>query len=121
MDAARCHFESQGYKCEDCSKTCPYDLRCRRDGELLYVEVKGTQTDGLEVILTCGEVRFLRDHKGHMALFVLHSIRVDERPNEFDLSGGVHHLIQPWDVDIGTLTPLSFMYGLPDRQTRGMQ
>jgi Protein NO VEIN, C-terminal len=105
--------EDQGYNCEDRSKTCPYDLRCSKGQEVLHVEVKGTQTDGGEVFLTPGEVQFARSHKGQMALFVLHSIQVAEGDDGFVLSGGERPLIQPWDVDQGTLVPVSFKYGVP--------
>ena len=46
MDAARQHFESLGYVVEDHSKNHPYDFLCTRSKETLYVEVKGTQTNG---------------------------------------------------------------------------
>ena len=48
-----------------------------------------------------------------MALFVLHSIQVSEGDDGFVLSGGERHLIQPWDLDQGTLVPVSFNYGDP--------
>jgi hypothetical protein len=114
MDSAKRYFEAEGYECEDRSKTCPYDLRCSLGHEVLHVEVKGTQTDGGEIILTPGEVEFARGHKGRMALFVLHSIQVSEGDDGFMLTGGEHHLIQPWDVDLGKLVPVSFRYALPD-------
>jgi hypothetical protein len=113
MNAAKQHFGALGYRWEDHSKTRPYDLRCSRGQELLYVEVKGTQTDGSEIILTPGEVTFARSHRGQMALFVQHSIRVAKGDDGFALGEGERHLILPWDVDLGTLKPVSFKYGLP--------
>ncbi len=113
MNAATRYFETDGYKCDDHSKTCSYDLRCRHGQEVLYVEVKGTQTDGGEIILTPGEVKFARSHKGQMALFILHSIQVAEGNDGFVLSGGERHVVLPWDVDLGTLVPASFKYGVP--------
>jgi hypothetical protein len=113
MDTAKQHFSTQGYKWEDCSKTCSYDLRCSRGQEVLYVEVKGTQTDGSEIILTQGEVEFALGHKGQMVLFVLHSIHVVQGRNGVVPGGGVRHLVQPWDVDDGKLMPVSFKYAVP--------
>jgi hypothetical protein len=113
MDAAKRHFDAERYGWEDRSKTCPYDLWCRRGQEVLHVEVKGTQTDGGEIILTPGEVEFTRDHKGQMALFVLHSIQVSEGDDGYMLTGGERLLLLPWDVDRGTLKPVSFQYNLP--------
>lgn len=112
MATAKCYFKAQGYKWKDCSNTCPYDLRCSRGKEVLHVEVKGTQTNGTEIILTPREVEFARRHKGQMALFVVHSIQVGEANGRFALSGGKRRLLQPWDVDLGHLAPVSFKYAL---------
>ncbi|MGA2541968.1 MAG: DUF3883 domain-containing protein [Verrucomicrobiota bacterium] len=110
MDAAKTHFESLEFVREDRSKNHPYDLHCRRGKEFLYVEVKGTQTDGEQIILTNGELEFARSHKGQMALFILHSITVSEVGGDYHLAGGERRPILPWDVDHGWLKPLSFMY-----------
>jgi hypothetical protein len=115
MNAAKRHFESLGYEWEDHSKGEPYDLRCSRAQEVLYVEVKGTQTDGREIILTAGEVEFGRRHKGQMGLFVLHSIEVSEEDGGFVMGKGERRLILPWDVELSTLKPVSFVYGLPSQ------
>jgi hypothetical protein len=45
-----------------------------------------------------------------MALFVLHSINVAA---DGTLSGGQERLVDAWDVDAGTLKPISFMYRVP--------
>jgi Domain of unknown function (DUF3883) len=116
MDAAKRFFKSRGFRWEDHSKNKPYDLRCSRGKVVLHVEVKGTQTDGREIILTPGEVEFGRSHKGRMALFVLHSIQVSEGDDGFVLSGGERHLILRWSVDPRALKPVSFKYGVPGRR-----
>jgi Domain of unknown function (DUF3883) len=36
---------------------CGYDLHCRKGGEEIHVEVKGTQGDGSDFVLTAGEYR----------------------------------------------------------------
>lgn len=110
MDAAKLHFSSLGYDVDDHSKNHPYDLCCKRKKELLYVEVKGTQTKGEEIILTSGEVDFARRHREQMALFVVHSIKVSDKKK---LSNGTELPIVPWDVDQGTLRPMSYKYRLP--------
>jgi hypothetical protein len=66
-----------------------------------------------EIILTPGEVEFARDHKGQMALFVLHSIQVSDGDDGFVLSEGERHTILPWDVDLGMLKCVTFKYRLP--------
>lgn len=70
MDAATRYFASLGYKVENHSKNHPYDLKCSGSKATLYVEVKGTQTNGKGIILTHGEVEFARLHSDHMALFI---------------------------------------------------
>ena len=110
MKAARKHFASQGYVVEDHSKNHPYDLLCTKKKKRLHVEVKGTQTKGEDIMLTNGEVIFARSHKKAMGLFVLHSIQVAA---DGKLSGGQERVIAPWDVDAGSLKPISFMYGVP--------
>jgi hypothetical protein len=110
MDAAKRYFTSHGYSVEDCSKNHPYDLKCSKRKKLLYVEVKGTQTNGNGIFLTVGEVEHARSHKGQMALFLYHSIDVSE--NSKILSGGRRHLIECWDIDQGILQPISYKYEL---------
>ncbi len=110
MDQARRHFESQGYIVEDHSQGHSYDFFCKGKKGQLYVEVKGTQTSGDEVILTRGEVDFARQHPGEMALFLLHSIRVLD---DGTVAGGKKHVIVPWDVADDRLKPVSFEYDVP--------
>ena len=110
MNAAKRHFTKLGYAVEDHSKDHPYDLRCMKKKDILHVEVKGTQTDGDGIILTNGEVKFARRNKGQMALFLLHSINVSA---DGKLSEGQERVIVPWDLEEGSLKPLSFMYELP--------
>lgn len=111
MDAAKRHFASLGYEVEDTSKNHPYDLCCRGSKGMLYVEVKGTQTNGEGVILTSGEVEFARRNKNQMALFVLHSIKVSD--DKEILTNGKKKVLLPWDVTQGCLKPLSYKYDLP--------
>ncbi len=110
MEAAKKYFRSKGYEVEDHHKDHPYDLRCTKKKDVLYVEVKGTQTSGEGIILTSGEVEFAHRHKEQMALFVLHSIKVS--PGGV-LSSGDRTVIWPWDVDQGCLKPISYWYELP--------
>jgi hypothetical protein len=112
MASAKRHFESLGYAVTDDSKNHPYDLKCVRKDETLYVEVKGTQTDGKGIILTCGEVEFARRHSERMVLFILHSIQVSKDRKK--LSNGVPVVIQPWIVEQNALNPLSYKYEVPN-------
>lgn len=116
MDAATQYFTSRGYVVEDHSKNHPYDLRCTGKKGPLYVEVKGTQTDGKGIFLTSGEVEFAHQHKGQMALFLLHSINVSK--DKTVLTNGERHIVEPWIVDERYLKPVSFQYELPSRSNR---
>ena len=62
MNAAT-DFYREDWDVEDVHGTESYDLICRRHGEVKHVEVKGTTTDGTEVILTPNEVRHAREHR----------------------------------------------------------
>jgi hypothetical protein len=111
MDAAKRYFESAGYDVEDHSNNQSYDLCCRKNQDLLYVEVKGTRTNGEAIVLTAGEVEFARRHKGQTALFLVHSITVSE--NKQVATNGQNRLIESWDVAEGSLRPVSYLYELP--------
>jgi len=63
-------FYSTDWNVEDVHGTKSYDLICRRQGEVKHVEVKGTTTDGMEVILTPNEVKHARENPC-TALFVV--------------------------------------------------
>src|SRR6266851_4440481 len=54
VELARKHFKALDYFVETHGK--PFDLLCTRGQERLYVEVKGTQGSGAEILLTKGEV-----------------------------------------------------------------
>lgn len=110
MEAASKHFTLLGYTVEDHSKNHPYDLLCTKKKERLHVEVKGTVTSGDGIILTSGEVKFARNHKGEMGLFILHSIQVSAAGK---VSDGKQKVIVPWDVDDGKLNPMAFNYEVP--------
>jgi Domain of unknown function (DUF3883) len=72
MNAAT-EFYAESWKVEDVHGKESYDLVCRRDGEVKHIEVKGTTTDGIEVILTPNEVAHARNYR-NTALFVLKNI-----------------------------------------------
>ena len=111
--AMRCaidHFKAGGYAVEDMSARNPFDLRCHNATEDIFVEVKGTQTPGQTVILTANEVGFAQRHKECMVLFIVHSVRVEEHDGKVLVRGGQQRIIQPWDVDCGTLVPTQYVY-----------
>ncbi len=61
-------FYSKAWNVEDVHGTKSYDLICRRGDEVKHVEVKGTTTDGGEVILTPNEVRHAQENRAPRCL-----------------------------------------------------
>lgn len=110
MKRAEIEFRKRGYEVEDVSQTQSYDLLCKKkDGETKYVEVKGTQGGGHEVVLTAGEVNFVTKNSLDCILGVVHGIKVKGRraPKAF---GG--HLIvdEPLNPSTGVLKPIAFTF-----------
>jgi hypothetical protein len=95
MERARQFFSEQGFVVKTHDK--PFNLRCTRDEAALFVEVKGTQTDGEEILLTPNEVAFASRHKDRMALFVVSNIVVSaDAHGKRMASGGTKHIENPW-------------------------
>ena len=89
---ARRHYEKKGYKVREQGR--PFDLECTRKAGRLYVEVKGTQTAGLVIVLTPNEVEWAHGHQ--MELFVVHSIVISKVQGRVKVSGGVERVVIPW-------------------------
>jgi hypothetical protein len=94
MNAAT-EFYREDWDVEDVHGTESYDLICRRHGETKHVEVKGTTTDGFEVILTPNEVRHAREYSG-TALFILSNITIERADDgTVTAAGGNRNLFDP--------------------------
>lgn len=106
-----------GRRATNVSKTESYDIHMNMGDHQCFIEVKGTQTDGTEVILTKNEVALLKRvlKRGHdTVLFVMHSILLKGRGNKRRASGGKQRIIRPFDVDRVRLVPLSYKCTLDD-------
>ena len=68
------------------------------EGEAPKVEVKGTQTAGLEVLLTPGEVAHARRHHPNTVLFIVHSIVLQGSSDSPVATSGSVRIISPWDI-----------------------
>lgn len=111
-------FYGKAWDVEDVHGTKSYDLICRQGHEEKHVEVKGTTTDGAEVILTPNEVRHARENPC-TALFIVSNITVErDEDGAVTATGGEHHCYDPWRLDDGTLIPLGFRYQVPAVRTR---
>jgi hypothetical protein len=116
------HYREAGWDVKDVSKSQPFDFLCTRNDVELCVEVKGTTApEGNTVLLTPGEVRHVKSRHPHTALVVIYGIELAERADgTFDASGGQQRVLEPWNVELGTLTPLGFEYKLPSVRTSVM-
>ncbi|WP_337288754.1 DUF3883 domain-containing protein [Candidatus Methylomirabilis sp.] len=101
---ARRYYEQKGFHVSEHGR--PFDLNCQKGRNCLYVEVKGTQSNGGEVILTPNEVDFAQ--KNRMELFVMHSVQVTLKGKQHVASGGVVRVIKPWRPQRAQLHPLAF-------------
>jgi hypothetical protein len=114
MEAAIAHYSAQGYAVEDTSNGRPYDLRCCKGSEEVRVEVKGSQTEGGEVILTAGEVEHARGCRVRMDLFIWGYVEVVDNGEAYQGIGGrlVAHLTH-WKPDDADLAATEYCYRVP--------
>jgi hypothetical protein len=110
---ATSHYEIQGWSVKDVGATHSYDLHCRRDGEELIVEVKGTTSAGRSVILTANEVQVHREKFPHTALFVVSEIVLTGTKEQAEASGGRALELHPWTPSSHDLIPMAFKYVMP--------
>lgn len=104
MDMAKRHYSDRWPEVTDVSLTKPFDLLCRHGDRELRVEVKGTTSLGLSVLLTANEVQHARENNGRVALFVVSEIILASGR----CSGGIVHVIEPWDIREDKVEPLAF-------------
>ena len=112
MDLAGEALEADGWVVEDVSATRSYDFHCERGANSLRVEVKGTTSDGVSVLLTPGEVKHARDNHPSVALIVVSHITVsrDDTGTPIAAAGDLE-VVNPWAIDEqGDLFPTGYEY-----------
>ncbi len=109
MGRAEREFNARGYQVEDVSKRRPYDLLCTKSEGVKYVEVKGSQGVGIDVVLTAGEVDFIQKNSADCVLCVVGGITVkgSRKPKT---SGGTLSLAEPFDLSTGSLKALAYTF-----------
>lgn len=106
------YYESHEYQVEKIGK--PFDLRCKKEGELIHVEVKGSRSKLNTVFLTINEVSDAENSAWQSDLFVVDQIVVERVGEKLIPGGGVARVIQKWVPAKEMLTPSEFRYRLPD-------
>ena len=117
MDLAFRHYATLWQDVLDVSATEPFDLLCREGDRELRVEVKGTTSLGLSVLLTRNEVRHAQENNGRVALFVVSDIVA----NLSGCTGGSIHILEPWDIQDDELEPVAFESRLHARRDHSTQ
>jgi hypothetical protein len=110
VEVAMRHYRDEKWRVEEV-RGRPYDLLCRRGRRVLHVEVKGTTSDGEEVLVTRNEVVHAQRHLPMVSLVVVSGISLDESSGR--ASGGSCRVLDPWDVSKGALQPIAYRYRLP--------
>ncbi len=95
------HYEGLGWTVRDTRVGHPYDATAAKDGQVLYLEAKGTVSAGDSVLVTPGEVQHARDNLGACVLGVLSDVRF-LADGEVDPHSGTFRLYT-WDPDAGDL------------------
>ena len=109
MEVVGEYFRELGYKVLDVSATQPYDLKCRNGQHTKFVEVKGAQGQGLDVVLTAGEVKFIQSNTKDCIVCVVHGIQV-KNTRKPRADGGELDVQEPFDLSTGRLNPITFLF-----------
>ncbi len=112
MALATEHYVALGGNVKDVSASKPFDLRVALNGCALTVEVKGTAGDGMEILLTRGEVMHHSAAHPDNALVVVSGIRLQGPPDAPHAIGGKVRVMQPWMLDPSALTVVSYRCSL---------
>jgi len=110
MAEAENYLKSTGHSVEDVSKNHSYDFLATKEGQRIIVEVKGTTGSLGSILLTANEVAAHKNHHPANALVVVHSIELDRLKIPPCATGGILHVVKPWNIDDAALKPLSFQY-----------
>ncbi|WP_277657272.1 protein NO VEIN domain-containing protein [Seleniivibrio woodruffii] len=108
MSICKEYYEKHGYDVQDVSKTQSFDFYISNKTESFFVEVKGTQSLAEQVIFTYNEVELHKNNTDRMILFIVHSIKLENKKVKHNKKNIVE--IKPWKIDTTKLKPISYMY-----------
>jgi hypothetical protein len=113
MELASAYYKKLGYEVTDVSSTESVDLLCTKNEETRYIEVKGTQGEGNEVLLTANEIKRAKSGLYITDLFIVHSIQILNKNESIQAINGISLIIDKWKPEDTDLTPTHYRYIVP--------
>ena len=113
VSLVRQYFEDQlHYATTDVGATESYDIHAVKADQVVKIEVKGTTSDGSEIVLTYNEVELHKVEHPNNALAVVKHIILDQTGPT--ARGGELQLLMPWNLEPDLLRPIAYRYQLGD-------
>lgn len=79
--------------------------------------VKGTTSDGTQILLTRNEVAHAKRHYPRVALFILANVQIETSDSAvYEASGGQVSIHEPWCIEESALVPLAYAYTPPSHR-----
>ena len=110
VEVTRAHFDGLNYETEDVGSTESYDIKATKDGQTIKIEVKGTTSDGSDVVLTLNEVELHETEHPSNAFAIVRHITLDRNGHQPTATGGELVLEMPWKLDPDRLRPIAYRY-----------
>lgn len=110
VDRARAHFDALGYTTKDVGATESYDVHATKGQHVVKVEVKGTTSDGSDIVLTANEVVLHTDSFPDNALVIVRHINLQRDEDRPTTTGGEPIVEFPWKLDPDNLEPIAYRY-----------
>ena len=111
MDRVQQYYEGLGWKAARVQVDRPYDLLCTKGDQKLHVEVKGTMSPGVKVVVTAGEVRHAQQGSVSIALAVVSRITLQSVSHgKTTATSGTLRVQHPWNIDPERLEPIGYFY-----------
>ena len=107
------YYRDEGWTVTDTRYGNPFDAVAQKGADLLYLEAKGTRSDGRKVRVTRSEVDYARANSGRCMMGIWAGIEFDSNDEVDPLSGWFN--IIPFDPNDDDLIPLSYEWSPPDQ------
>ena len=105
-------YVQRGYSVKDTGNTESYDLAVEKENAKRRVEVKGTTTEGVSIILTVAEVTHAQLGPIPVDLAIVRNIEVIRSPDGPQAIGGKLEILENWKPDEKNLSIATYTYKL---------